>query len=109
MSIYVWDPNMDTAYLCSSELFQPLELPQTLEDVNNMARLVNDINSCISKEIKKDEVQGLEPQLLIKFNNPRKLGFLKCIEEISRSYFPIVVDSKQRINISLRIWSGCLN
>ena len=34
---------------------------------------------------------------------------MKCIDEVSKSHFPKEIDILQRINISLRIWSGCLS
>lgn len=108
MSMCIWDPNMDTAYLWGCELFQPLELPQSLEDVHNRAKLVSDFHSCMCMEIKEDKAQGLEPQLFIQFDKIKKSRFLKCIDKVSKPYFRENTTRKKRINISLRLWSGCL-
>ncbi len=99
---------MDTAYLWGCELSQPLELPQSLEDVHNRAKLVSDFHSCMCMEIKEDKAQGLEPQLFIQFDKIKKSRFLKCIDKVSKPYFRENTTRKKRINISLRLWSGCL-
>lgn len=94
----VVDPNMDTALRWANELGSPPKLPCSLQDVNQRARLVN----CIDRPL-------ISGSLLHKLSDAEKAQRLNTVARLSKEYISDVDDDDDRVNITLRLWSGCLS
>ncbi|OPY38189.1 MAG: hypothetical protein A4E35_00611 [Methanoregula sp. PtaU1.Bin051] len=96
------DPNMETALRWANELGPSPTLPSSLQDVTERSKLVYAINT-----------SNLANSLFADFH--RNLSIVekaKCqnaIARLSRAYMSDVTDDKVLVNISLRLWSGCLS
>jgi len=93
------DPNMDTALQWADQLGPPCELPLSLLlSVDKRAILVNVINN------------NLAPagDLLNMLSNEEKERRLRVIAGASKEFLPDMVDESARLNLCLRLWSGCL-
>ena len=98
----VVDPNMDTARRWANELGSPPILPSSLQNVIQRAKLVNNIDTPNLANALFLEFQG-------ELNPEDKEQCLSEIARLSKSHIPDVHDKNVRINIALRLWSGCLS
>jgi hypothetical protein len=64
------DPNIDTAYLWASQLFQTTIMPSYLEDVNIRADFINEINIIVLREVNED-IKHEDQCILINFNETK--------------------------------------
>lgn len=119
--MFMWDPNMDTLYRWAFDYPKPESIPPSLEmDREKLIEIVDMANSCIGKEVEKDEhafriLNGREPtdserpgiHLPIENYDPlRKQVLLECLNRcLERA---IEIDEKYRLNFSLRLLTGCL-
>ncbi len=92
------DPNMDTVIQWANEIGIPPILPSSLQDVNQRARLVDAIDGPL--------IRG---SLLHTLNGREKTQRLNDIAGLSKTYIPDIDDDNVRLNITLRLWSGCLS
>jgi len=116
------DPNMKTLYQWA---FNYPSADSTLPELEirmvRLIELVDMVNTCIGKEFEKDkqefriatgrdpsnkELQGIHLPFY-SYDQPRKLSFLKCIERCLERF--IEIDTKFRLNLSFRLWAGCLD
>ncbi|HEC76397.1 MAG TPA: hypothetical protein ENI33_03955 [Thermoplasmatales archaeon] len=98
----VVDPNMDTALQWANELGPPPPLPSSLKDVTQRAKLVNAI----------DEPHFANSFFLdfqSRLSDVEKNQCLNEIANVTKIYILDVEDDKTRVNIALRLWSGCLS
>lgn len=91
------DPNMDTALQWANELGSPPLLPSSLQDVNQRAKLVDQIDGPL--------VRG---SLLLTLNEEERQQRLRDVARFSEDYIPDVDDEMVRVNTALRLWAGCL-
>ncbi|MCW3992613.1 MAG: hypothetical protein NWE79_07875 [Candidatus Bathyarchaeota archaeon] len=89
---------MDTALRWADELGPPPQLPLSLQNVEQRAKLVDAIDGPL-----------IQNSLLMRLSNEEKAMRLMDVAKISKKYITDVDDEKIRINISLRLWSGCLS
>ncbi len=92
------DLNMATALGWANQLGAPPQLPPSLEPVDRRAELVDAI----------DEPLMLHSDLHV-LDRAEKESCLDDISRISRTYMTDVGDDGDRINIALRLWSGCMS
>jgi hypothetical protein len=93
------DSNTLAAYSWAASLFQQ-ELPSSLMDIEKRAKLVNEINRHL--------VTGIDNRMLVELDNNQRDRSLISIAEISKIYLTEEMDDKLRINILLRLWTGCI-
>jgi hypothetical protein len=74
------------------------QLPASLNDVRRRANLVHAINEILPKG-----------DLLFLLSGEEIARRLTETANLSQPYMPDVADPLQRINISLRLWAGCLD
>lgn len=91
------DPNMETAHQWAEALGRVPVLPRSLEDVADRARLVDAVDWPL--------VRG---GLLIRLTNPEKVERLREVGRLSMQFLSDVEDETLRVNVILRLWSGCL-
>jgi hypothetical protein len=103
VNAYMIDSNTLIAYSWAASLFQQ-ELPPSIADVEKRAKLVNEINQPLISGIDNSIISGM---LVDSDYNQRDLR-LTSIAKISSNYLTEKMDDKLRINISLRLWAGCI-
>jgi len=91
------DANPYTALEWASELGLPPSLPLTLEDVAARAALVDSIDPLIA-----NVADGLQGQ-----GQSEKSALLERLASLTKEVILDVSDDQIRVNISLRLWSGC--
>jgi hypothetical protein len=96
------DPNMETALRWANELGSCPTLPSSLQDVTQRSKLVYKINT---PKLVKSLFADFHGNLSIE----EKAQCQNTIARLSRAYILDVTDDKVIMNISLRIWSGCLS
>jgi len=116
------DSNMDTLYHWAFDYHISDSLPSELEnDRTKLIEMVDMIESCIGKEFEDDKqafrvVNGRDPtdEELSKIHAPftvydplRKQILLECIKRCLEKHTEI--DEKVRLNLSVRLWAGCLD
>jgi hypothetical protein len=101
------DANMITAYFWACEIFQP-ELPSSLSDIYRRAKFVKDINAILIVPINANFESGGNGQL-IDFSTDIKSKILNDIAEKSKSYILNEDNNNILINITLRLWAGCMD
>lgn len=94
----VVDTNMDTVLQWANELGPHPILPLSLQDVNQRAKLVNDIDQPL-----------ISNSLLEYLSDEEKARRLDEVAKLNKTYIPDVDDDNVRVNITLRLWSGCLS
>ncbi|MFL6320256.1 MAG: hypothetical protein ACJ72Q_07265 [Nitrososphaeraceae archaeon] len=93
------DPNMSIAYEWSKPLEAIDSIPESLHDVINRAKYLDFVY--------KNMIAGSK---LWELNNKQQIeSFLTKIDEGSIPWIYDIADGKQRINITLRLWAGCLD
>ena len=97
------DSNLITAYSWAAGLFQQ-ELPSSLTDIQIRAKLVNEINTPLTR----GKNQLTEVKMLIVLKGPEIERRLNEIVQISIPYLTEQIDDKLRNNILLRLWTGCM-
>jgi hypothetical protein len=102
------DTNMEKAYLWACELLQPYKLPISLEEIQNRTDLIRKINDLIINQINKDLGFGGNG-LFEHFDYIKKSNLLKDIAQIVEEDIPNETNANIRINVSLRLWSGCID
>jgi hypothetical protein len=98
----VVDPNMDTALRWANQLGPPPTLPPSLQNVIQRAKLVNNIDTTNLATALFLDSQG----------NLNLNGKHQCLSEVARLSLPYIQDvddNNVRVNIALRLWSGCLS
>ncbi|HZA71093.1 MAG TPA: hypothetical protein VE548_15470 [Nitrososphaeraceae archaeon] len=100
---YMIDSNTLAAYSWAASLFRQ-ELPPSLADVEIRASLVNEIDQPLISGIDNPVISGMLVDLDY---NQRDLR-LTSIAKISGNYLTEKMDDKLKINISLRLWTGCI-
>ncbi len=91
-----YDPNMELALLLAQSLGPAPALPNSLTPVDRRAEFINIIDGSL--------VIGLDLGAVV-----ARLGSrMREIAELSADYIPEISDSLLRVNIALRLWSGCL-
>lgn len=116
------DPNMDTLYHWALDYPNLNSIPPGLEnDREKLIEIVDMVNSCIGKEFENDKrgfriINGRDPTdeelpkihpLFMTYDPLRKQGLLVCITRCLEKF--IEIDEKFRLNLSLRLWAGCLD
>ena len=116
----MWDPNMDTLYSWAFDYPKPESTSSSLEmDIEKLIEIVDLVNSCISKEFEKDGhafrvIKGRDPTaeerpdihpLIREYDPLRKQVLLECFKRCLQ----IEIDEKYKLNLSLRLWAGCLD
>lgn len=96
------DPNMGIALQWANKLGPPPTLPSSLQDVIQRAKLVNNIDTPNLADTLFSDFRG-------SLNLNDKIQCLNEIARLSKSYIPYVEDDNVRVNISLRLWSGCIS
>src|SRR5918912_857145 len=92
------DPNMSIAYE-SSELLGPIDsIPESLKEVIKRAKYLDFVD--------KKMVAGSR---LWEFNKQQIESFLAKVDKESLPWIYDIADGKRRINITLRLWSGCFD
>ena len=93
------DPNMSIAYECS-ELMGPIDsIPESLKEVIKRAKYLDFID--------RKMIAGSR---LWEFNNTQQIeSLLANMDKESIPWIYDIADGKQRINITLRLWAGCLD
>jgi len=91
------DPNMDTALQWADQLGPPHQLPLSLLAVDKRAKLVNVINDHLAQNDLLQNLDGVE-----------KGKRLSLIAVASKEFLSDVPDELVRVNLCLRLWSGCL-
>ena len=97
------DPNMSTALSWAEELGSIPDLPSSLDKVQTRAELVKAINVPLIIDL-----QG-RASLLFQISPEDKERRFDELGKISLKYIPDISDETTRINITLRLWSGCLS
>ncbi len=92
------DTNMDTARRWANELGPPPPLPPSLQDVGQRAKLVIEINWPL-----------IHGDALERLSTKEKAQRLNDVAGLSGNHMPDVDDDSDRDNITLRLWSGCLD
>ena len=92
------DPNMSIAYEWAKLLGSINSLSQSLQDYANRAKFLDFVD--------KNIIAGSK---LWEFNQQQIEVFLMNMEEKSQSWVHDIDDAKQRVNITLRLWAGCLD
>jgi hypothetical protein len=100
------DPNMITAYSWAAGLLFQQELPSSLADVENRARLVNEINTPL---IQGKGTSAAAGAMLMDLDHNERSGRLDDISQVSMSYLTEQLDDMIRKNILLRLWTGCID
>ncbi|MFY9578424.1 MAG: hypothetical protein WAQ33_03795 [Gaiellaceae bacterium] len=97
------DPNMAVAYDVAQGLGPAPPLPESMADVDTRARFVSDVNRLFAGEI-----VPMEPVAFLR-NAAVAIGqSIQAFVELSEGRIPDVPDPIERLNITLRLWSGCL-
>ena len=96
------DPNMETALRWANDLGPSPILPSSLQDVTQRAKLVYTINT---PKLANSLFADFHGNLSIE----EKAQCQNTIARLSRAYILDVTDDKVLMNVSLRIWSGCLS
>ena len=92
------DPNMSIAYECS-KLLGPIDsIPESLQDVIKRAKYLDFVD--------KKMIAG---SMLWELNKQVIDSFLTNMDKESVPWIYDIGDGKQRINITLRLWAGCLD
>jgi hypothetical protein len=91
------DPNMDTALVWAGEVGPVPLLPHSLDNASSRASLVDAVDPIFAG--------GL---LEIK-SAAEKDHVLKSLATVSKERIPELVDDKARVNVCLRLWSGCVS
>ena len=99
------DSNMAIAIQWADELGPAPSLPLSLQKVTQRAKLVNKINTSHTANLAISLNNDNEKKL----SNEKKAKCQSAIAILSREYISDVNDDKILINISLRLWSGCLS
>jgi hypothetical protein len=93
------DPNMSIAYECAELLGHIDSIPESLKEVIKRAKYLDFAD--------KEMIMGSK---LWEFNNKQQIeSFLANMDEKSIPWIYDVINGKQRINITLRLWAGCLD
>jgi len=92
------DPNMYTALQWASELGSSLVLPASLKYVKQRAELVKAIGPVLVRD-----------SILLTLSENEKSARLNEVGSLSKTYIPDVKEDRNRINIALRLWSGCIS
>ncbi|MFQ5872055.1 MAG: hypothetical protein ACE5IB_07850 [Candidatus Geothermarchaeales archaeon] len=92
------DLNMATALGWANQLGAPPQLPPSLEPVDRRAELVDAIDEPL---VRDSDLHVLD--------RAEKESRLDDISRTSRIYVTDVGDDGDRINIALRLWSGCMS
>ncbi len=91
------DPNMELARLLAESLGNAPALPESLRSVERRADFIHRIDGPL--------VVGPDlGQIVVQIGKR-----VREIAEISLDYMPEVADPLVRVNIGLRLWSGCLS
>jgi hypothetical protein len=94
------DPNMSIAYECAQLMGTIDSLPESLKEM--VVKRVKYLDF-----VDKNMISGLR---LWEFNNQQQIeSFLANIDEKSIPWIYDIVDSRKRINITLRLWAGGLD
>jgi hypothetical protein len=97
---YTTDPNTAIAYECSNLLGPIDSLPESLKEMDVKRAKYLDF---VDKKM-------IASSRLWEFNNEQQIGsFLANINEKSIPWIYDIADGRQRINITLRLWAGCLD
>lgn len=97
---------MATALAWANELGSPPSLPSSLStDVEHRANAVNLINTPL---IADPQQPPESPRQLDKLNNEEKQQRLSLLVAESRNLIHDTADDNTRVNLILRLWSGCL-
>jgi hypothetical protein len=100
------DYNIETALRWANELGHPPSLPSSLStDVEHRANVVNLINTPL---ITDPQQPPESPRQLDKLSNEKKQQRLSLLVAESRNLIHDTADGNTRVNIILRLWSGCL-
>jgi len=91
------DPNMDTALQWADQFGPPCQLTLSLFSVYQRAILVNLINNNLVRS-----------DLLNMLSIEEKERRLREVADASKEFLPDLVDESARLNLCLRLWSGCL-
>lgn len=97
------DSNTLAAYSWAASLLQQ-ELPPSLADVEIRAKLVNEINQPLISGIGNP----VTPRMLVDLDYNQRDLRLTSKAKISSNYLTEEMDDILRINISLRLWTGCI-
>lgn len=92
------DPNMSIAYEWSKLLGNIDSIPESLNDVIKRAKYMDFVDKNMTASSK-----------LWEFNKQQIESFLTNMDKESSPWIYDVADCKQRINITLRLWAGCLD
>ena len=92
------DPNISIAYECSDLLGQIDSIPESLKEAIKRAKYLDFVD--------KKMVAGSR---LWEFNKQQIESFLAKVDNESIPWIYDVADGKRRINITLRLWSGCFD
>src|SRR5262245_19279433 len=97
------DPNMAIAYALAQGLGPPSELPASLASVQARVRLVKAVNRPFAGEsFPADPVARLQATAFASGAS------IKALIDTSAPLVPDAPDPIERLNLVLRIWSGCL-
>jgi len=97
------DPNMSTALSWAEELGDCPDLPDSLKEVGKRVQLINAINAPLILDLNGN------PSLLYQISFEEKQRRFDQLGQLSKDYMPDISDETERINIVLRLWSGCLS
>ena len=89
---------MDTALKWAEEIGPPPVLPKSLQDVQQCARLIDQIDSKLIRDSFLDELDDNE-----------KAERLNNITEVIRQFISDVNDDNEIKNLILRLWAGCMS
>ena len=96
------DPNMLQALKWGNDLGESPTLPNSLQNISNRKDLVLELDKpFLPQSLIKDYNNLLSPE--------EKNQCLNEILSISKRFITDVNDDKEKINICLRLWSGCLS
>jgi hypothetical protein len=96
--IEIFDPNMDTALKWAEEIGPPPVLPKSLQDAEQPAGLIDQIDN---KLICDSFLHELDPK--------EKDERLNYITEIIRLFISDVDHDNEIKNLILRLWAGCMS
>jgi hypothetical protein len=100
----VGDPNMHIAHCLAQGIGDPPDLPASMADVRARARLVKAINRPFAGDVfPLDDLPAL-----LQVAAFRSGASIKAFIETSALLIPDVADPIERLNLVLRLWSGCL-
>jgi len=96
------DPNMDMALNWANDLGDPPGLPNSLQDISVRKNLIVELDKPFLAQALIEDYFGI-------LDSKRKKECLDKINQISKKYISNVNVERVRINICLRLWSGCLS